>query len=113
MKNCIICEARLEEEDVKEHRLTLWNILYDGIVFKSIGNFGSSEYDPMDSSEYLEIAICDKCLSSKGHLIKRYEETKPKKEVEYQFIENFVQYKKRLASKDYVGRGKKAKKKSR
>lgn len=33
----------------------------DGLAFKTHGHYGSTYFDPMDSS-YLEIAVCDKCI---------------------------------------------------
>jgi len=104
MLKCIICEKELsEEEDDFPKRLDCWSILYDGIVFKSLGNYGSVEYDPFDADEYLEIAICDDCLVERGHLVSRLEEVRRKKkkrvleyEFEYEFVETFAEYKKRL-----------------
>ena len=111
MKKCIVCEKELEEEDslIGAHkRLLCWEIIYDGIILKSCGNYGSTEYDPMDGvSEYLELALCDKCLVSKGHLIQRVQEVKKKEEALYETVEDFVEYKERIAKGDFVGRGKK------
>jgi len=110
MKKCIVCEKELEEEDydIGGKHLLCWNTLYDGIILKSCGNYGSVEYDPMDGvSEYLELALCDKCLVVKGHLIQRCQEVKKKKDAVYKCVENFVEYKERIAKGDYIGRGKK------
>jgi len=112
MRKCIVCEKELQEEDgpIGAHRnLLCWEIIYDGIILKSCGNYGSTEYDPFDDSvgEYLEMALCDKCLVAKGHLIQRLEEVKKKTDSVYEPVENFVEYKKRLAIGDYKGRGKK------
>lgn len=117
MIKCVICEKELEdeEEELSEEQkvwgksLLCWSPLYDGVIFKSLGNYGSVEYDPVEEREYLEIAICDKCLVEKGHLINRLEETRPEIKPLYQVVENFKEYKERIARGDYVGRGKKKK----
>jgi hypothetical protein len=36
----------------------------DGTVFRTYGNYGSTVFDPMDST-FLEITICNPCLESK------------------------------------------------
>ena len=112
MRKCIVCEKELEEEDASfgaRKNLLCWEIIYDGIILKSCGNYGSTEYDPFDDSvgEYLEVALCDKCLVSKGHLIQRVQEVKKKEEALYETVEDFVEYKERIKKGDYVGRGKK------
>ena len=110
MRKCIVCEKELQEEEHFGCRsLLCWGIIYDGIILKSAGNYGSTEYDPFDDSvgEYLEMALCDKCLVAKGHLIQRVQEVEKKKEAVYEPVENFVEYKERIARGDYTGRGKK------
>lgn len=37
------------------------NHCYDGLAFRSYGQYGSTSFDPMNG-EYLEINLCDECL---------------------------------------------------
>jgi uncharacterized protein (DUF2225 family) len=62
--NCIVCNKEMKnwdeaypDESNRVHPL-------DGTVFRTYGNYGSSVFDPMDST-FLEITICDPCLESK------------------------------------------------
>lgn len=38
--------------------------VYDGLIFRSNGNFGSTIFDPMPArrKEMLQVIICDKCI---------------------------------------------------
>lgn len=89
MRKCIICEKELEEEhDVRDEdpeenfSLLHWQILYDGVIFKTVGNYGSTQFDPVCEPEYLEMAMCDKCLMEKGDLIRQLERVGPHTEKE-------------------------------
>jgi hypothetical protein len=41
----------------------------DGIYFKSLGNYGSTVYDPLNDHEYLHIIVCDECLKKNADRI--------------------------------------------
>jgi hypothetical protein len=53
---CIVCSKTLSNvfEDVE-------NQPNDGLTFMSHGQYGSTEFDPMDGT-YIEINVCDECL---------------------------------------------------
>ena len=57
---CIVCGKGLKN-------LYGDNLPDDGIVFSSHGNYGSQVFDPMDST-FLEINICDKCITQAANL---------------------------------------------
>lgn len=51
----------------------------NALVFTSRGNYGSTIFDPfMDSSDYLEIMICDSCVKSNLDRVKRVVKTETK-----------------------------------
>jgi hypothetical protein len=53
---CIVCDRVLEEAISGST-----NQPYKATTFKTRGHYGSTFFDPMDSS-YLEINVCDVCL---------------------------------------------------
>ena len=57
---CIVCSRELEPvwDDSDNHPQM-------AVVAISYGNYGSTQYDPMDGS-YLEFNVCDKCLADAG-----------------------------------------------
>lgn len=57
---CIVCRKDLKNLPTGED-----NHPSDGVAFQSHGNYGSTVFDPMDGT-YLEINICDPCLSQAG-----------------------------------------------
>ena len=60
MKKCLVCEKELEADCHTTYGATIW---------RSDGNYGSSVYDPISESRYLEAHVCDVCLLSKKHLL--------------------------------------------
>lgn len=42
----------------------------EATIFTSSGNYGSTVFDPMDSSMFLEVNICDECLLRNAHAVK-------------------------------------------
>ncbi len=65
MKNCFSCEKPLETE-VFDKRV---GYVYDGLIFRAHGNFGSRIFDPvLDCGESIEIYVCDECIKSKASL---------------------------------------------
>lgn len=109
MIKCISCGKELQQEDDVQkdgNHPHCWQVLYDGIIFKSRGNYGSTEYDPMEGeNEYLEVAVCDKCLTEKGALVQRFEMSKPRRRAKYKFVETYDEYKERLKRGEFTGIG--------
>lgn len=57
---CIVCEKPLEDvSGVSE------NQPYNGLTCHAEGQYGCTEFDPMDGS-YLEFNVCDECLVKKA-----------------------------------------------
>lgn len=61
---CIICDRTLEAEPMDG--LTITGV-YDGLIFRATGNFGSTIFDPMPTQreEVLQVIICDECIKRK------------------------------------------------
>lgn len=38
---------------------------YYGTAFDSYGHYGSGQWDPLDSGELMELAVCDLCLKAR------------------------------------------------
>lgn len=55
-KNCFKCGKELESVFPDKFQA------YAGTQFVSYGHYGSTVFDPMNESEYIEIVICDDCL---------------------------------------------------
>lgn len=58
---CLACGGELEPA-FRENPKNEPAIPYGGTVFHTYGHYGSTAFHPMDDS-YLEITICDVCLS--------------------------------------------------
>lgn len=57
---CIVCGKTLYEVFNESS-----NQAQDGLAFKSYGQYGSTVFDPCNG-EYLEINICDECITKAG-----------------------------------------------
>lgn len=68
---CICCDRILEEEPT-DNPLTIHPI-YDGLIFRATGNFGSTIFDPMPTrkEEKLQVIICDDCIKMKVKSVTR------------------------------------------
>jgi hypothetical protein len=64
----------------------------DGVCFTTHGNYGSTEYDPINEKEKIAIFICDKCLIKNVSEVLRFEIIREKTEM---LMESFSEYKKR------------------
>jgi len=66
---CLVCGKRLYTSApyTKEN---CWGTCYDGIIFHSVGNFGSTVYDE-DGGEYIEAVVCDECVKKRAKRIRR------------------------------------------
>lgn len=70
--NCICCNRELEVELVDDNPLTI-SPIYDGLIFRAIGNFGSTVFDPMPTGieEMLQVIICDDCIRTRAKRVTR------------------------------------------
>lgn len=74
--NCICCGLALKiEPDVSDNPMTIFPV-YDGLVFRATGNFGSTVFDPMSflpgkKEEILQVIICDYCIKQKAKWVTR------------------------------------------
>lgn len=57
--SCIVCNHELKnlewDENVEVHP-------YDGLHFRTYGNYGSAIFDPVMEPAHLDVAICDLCI---------------------------------------------------
>ena len=65
--NCIKCGKQLDNWDVAYPEGASQVHPLGGTVFRSYGNYGSTVFDPLDAS-YLDICVCDSCLSTTTHV---------------------------------------------
>ena len=68
---CFLCGKKLKTEERENKDPSLIGIVYDGIIFRATGNYGSSVFDPMPDDGFLEIIICDECVTKEASKIKR------------------------------------------
>jgi hypothetical protein len=80
---CIICFKKLTREHYDEKPTDTITPVYDGLVCRSYGNYGSRLYDPMVGKEFLEFYICDKCMEKKSKMV------------------SWIKYKKESVAEDY------------
>jgi hypothetical protein len=69
MINCFKCNKELPTYDEPEDTLRKPDsigIVYDGLVFRATGNYGSTLFDPRpyDKELFLEIYVCDECCKN-------------------------------------------------
>jgi len=69
---CFCCDKELDAEFPLDDPLTL-SPIYDGLIFRASGNFGSTIFDPMPTcqEEYLQVIICDDCIKRKAKRVTR------------------------------------------
>lgn len=62
--NCIVCNSEVDNWDIAypEDKPQVHPI--GGTVFRTYGHYGSTVFDPMDAS-YMEVVVCDKCLTTR------------------------------------------------
>lgn len=70
---CLVCDKAVEVDD--DHTqfgdcLTIFPV-YDGVLCRVYGNFGSTKYDPLNEDEVLHFVVCDECLVAKADKIQR------------------------------------------
>lgn len=76
--NCMCCTIPLEVEEPCDP-MDIYPI-YGGLIFRSIGNFGSTIFDPMPTGrrEMLQVVICDQCIKEKIKWVTRIYNIKEK-----------------------------------
>lgn len=62
--NCICCNRALKTVLYVGENPTVIPAVYDGLIFRSTGNYGSKVFDPMPTQEeeMLQVVICDDCI---------------------------------------------------
>ncbi len=71
---CICCDCVLEAEPSDNPMATY--PIYDGLIFRATGNYGSTVFDPMSflpgrKEEILQVIICDDCIKKKADQVTR------------------------------------------
>lgn len=63
--NCICCDCTLDVE-LTDNPMVIYSV-YNGLIFRATGNFGSTVFDPMpvQRKEMLQVIICDDCIKEK------------------------------------------------
>jgi len=69
--SCFCCNGELVVE-TPHNRLSTYPV-YNGLIFRASGNFGTGLFDPLvtDRDERLEILICDTCIRKHSDKITR------------------------------------------
>ncbi len=72
--NCICCDSVLEAEPT-DNPIVITPV-YDGLIFRATGNYGSRVFDPMPfmpgrKEEMLQVIICDACILGKAKRVTR------------------------------------------
>lgn len=65
--NCFCCNNELAAEP-SDNPMVITPV-YDGLIFRSIGNYGSTVFDPMPTrvEGILQVVICDNCIKVKAN----------------------------------------------
>lgn len=61
-RKCFCCQNSIEVEHTTLADPTTIGFVYDGLIFRATGNYGSAVFDPCPDNGYIEIFICDKCV---------------------------------------------------
>lgn len=74
---CICCDKLLDTEFFQDDLFVL-SPVYDGLIFRASGNYGSTVFDPMPigQEEYLQVIICDDCIRRKAKRVTRIHDIK-------------------------------------
>lgn len=68
---CLVCDKPLETEENEVGDTLCIFPVYDGVMCRVYGNYGSTKYDPLNEDEVLHFVICDECLVNKADKIQR------------------------------------------
>lgn len=68
---CFCCNKSIESEPI-DNPIVIHPV-YSGLIFRSVGNFGSTIFDPMPSrnEEMLQVIICEECIKTKIERVTR------------------------------------------
>lgn len=72
--NCICCGLALKTE-TSDNPMNIFPV-YDGLIFRATGNFGSTVFDPMSflpgkGEQMLQVFICDQCIKTRAKWVIR------------------------------------------
>lgn len=69
---CVCCGKWLSADFIDDDPLTITPV-YDGLIFRATGNFGSTIFDPMPIGveEILQVVICDDCIKKNARRVTR------------------------------------------
>lgn len=79
---CICCGTILDAEFSDNSNPLVISPVYDGLIFRATGNFGSTIFDsmPMDCprprEEILQVIICDECMRDRIDLVSHIQNIK-------------------------------------
>lgn len=70
---CFCCDKWLSVEFFDSNNPLTINPVYDGLIFRTTGNFGSKIFDPMPIGveEFLQVVVCDDCIKNKAKWVTR------------------------------------------
>ncbi len=76
---CFCCGKKLAVEFLNDDPFPI-SPVYDGLIFRASGNFGSTIFDPMPIGveEYLQVIICDDCIKRNTQRVTRIHNIKRK-----------------------------------
>ena len=71
---CIVCGKKLDVDDYTSANAEVYPSIYEGVVFRSSGQFGSRVIDcgigfPSGWEYEIQIIVCDECLIKKSHIV--------------------------------------------
>lgn len=61
---CIVCGKELKNVNIVPENEDI-NQPDDGLTFTSHGHYGSTVFDPADPNRWLEINVCDDCITER------------------------------------------------
>ena len=67
--HCLVCDKKVYTSFPSDS-VSSWPMAYDSVVFHSVGNYGSTVYDA-DGGEYLQMVVCDDCLTKRAKRVRR------------------------------------------
>jgi uncharacterized protein YlaI len=67
---CLICNKKLNKDQSTEEPTNSIGAVYEGLVCRTYGNYGSALYDPIATiEEFLEFYVCDECIEKNAKKI--------------------------------------------
>jgi len=65
---CFCCDKKMEVEE-PDNPICIHPV-YDGLIFRATGNYGSTLFDPITIEEILQVIICDECVKGRAKRVK-------------------------------------------